>query len=81
MVKNSQLNGSFIETKCVLFHQGDACTSCPSLGPTVADGVAVSGPKGERGEPGPPGEGKPGMIVGNVYLFIHFRFSVLWRIA
>lgn len=47
----------------VVFFQGDACTSCPSLSTAVGDGVAVKGPKGDRGDPGPPGEGKPGRNV------------------
>lgn len=56
----------------MVFCQGDACTSCPSLGTVVGDGVAVPGPKGERGDPGPPGEGKPGRNVSEfVCLFIH----------
>lgn len=46
-----------------MFFQGDACTSCSSLSAVVGDGVAVTGPKGERGYPGPPGEGKPGRNV------------------
>lgn len=47
----------------VVLSQGDACTSCPSLGIAVGDGLAVPGPKGERGEPGPPGQGKNGKNV------------------
>lgn len=55
-----------------MFSQGDACTSCPSMGTAVGDSVTVQGPKGERGDPGPAGEGKSGRNVRElcIYLFI-----------
>lgn len=65
----------------VYFLQGDACTSCPSAGAVVGDGVAVPGPKGEKGDPGPPGEGKSGKNVkALVYKWIYFKFCAV-RIA
>lgn len=79
-VIQTAVEGSGSLFRFILFSQGDACTSCPTLGSSVGDGVAVPGPKGERGEPGPPGQGKPGRNVrGLCFIDLFFLSTVQWE--